>query len=60
MFHAVEGGFETARPSALFIAQFNHMGMLVPGKAFSADYQGQFGWWTIEFHNRDFRVLAWK
>lgn len=59
-FHAVEGGFETGSPNALLIAQFNHMGLFEPGKVFSTDYQGHFGWWLVEFHNRDFRVLAWK
>lgn len=58
-FHAVEGGFEIGREQALFIAQFNHLGQLEPGKVFSADGQGHFGGWLFEFHNHDFRVLAW-
>lgn len=57
-FHAVEGGFEGGT-NALFIAQFDHMGMKVPGKAFSGGDVGHFGWWQVEFHYRDFRVLAW-
>lgn len=58
-FHAVEGGFEGGSPNALLIAQFYHMGMSVPGKAFSSDDIGHFGWWQVEFHYRDFCVLAW-
>lgn len=59
-FHAVEGGFETGRPTAMLIAQFNHENAVVPGKVFSGDNQGQFGWWGGETYASDFRVLAWK
>lgn len=56
---AVEGGFETSKEEALFIAQCSYMGSLVPGKVFAGAGQASFSWWGKEVQSDNFRVLAW-
>lgn len=57
-FEAVKGGFEKHRQEVLLIAQFHHLGALIPGKVFSSNGEGHFGS-AFEFHSHNFRVLAW-
>lgn len=58
-FEAVEGGFEAMNTKALLVARFDLGGVIQPGKAFSGDSYGYYGWWLKESRRDDFEVLAW-
>ncbi|KIO15470.1 hypothetical protein M407DRAFT_211767 [Tulasnella calospora MUT 4182] len=58
-FEAVEGGFEAGNSKALLVARFELGNVVQPGKVFSGDFHGYYGWWNKESVQGNFQVLAW-